>query len=65
MSDVIEKKEIGTAEAARRLGVGRSTIYRLLERRLLPYTQVGLLKKIPAAAVERYLESHRFGALEP
>jgi excisionase family DNA binding protein len=42
-------------EAARRLGVGRSTVYGLLRLGQLPSIKIGRCRRVPAAAVEAFV----------
>ncbi len=46
-------------EAARLLGVGRSTAYELLASGELESVHIGRSRRIPVAAVENYVESLR------
>ena len=48
-----------TVEAARLLGVGRSTVYLLMGEGRLESVKVGGLRRIPAAALEEYVEALR------
>jgi len=47
---------ISTAEAARLLGVSRSTVYRLLKAGALVSVRVGRSRRIPVTALARYLD---------
>jgi excisionase family DNA binding protein len=47
------------AQAAERLGVSESTIWRFLRREQLPSVKVGGRRRIPAAAVGRVVRSAR------
>jgi len=43
-------------EAARALGIGRSKLYALLAAGELPVVRIGRATRIPAAALERWVE---------
>jgi excisionase family DNA binding protein len=42
-------------EAARRLGVGRTTMYALVASGEVPSVQIGRLRRVPAQALDTYL----------
>jgi excisionase family DNA binding protein len=48
-------------EAGRRLGVGRTTIYKLIRSGDLPIVKIGRLTRIPVAALDEFiaLRTHR------
>lgn len=46
-----------TADAARTLGIGRSTLFELLARRQIKARELGTRTLIPAAELSRYVES--------
>ena len=48
-------------QAARKLNVGRSTVYGLLQSGRLESVTVGRLRRVPAAALSRFIESLRNG----
>lgn len=48
-------------EAARLLGVGRSTAYELLAAGQLESVHIGRSRRVPVVAVENYVESLRSG----
>lgn len=44
-------------EAARILGIGRTTVYRLMDRGDLHSVRIGTARRIPRSAIEAYLNS--------
>ena len=51
-------KTLSVPEAGRRyLGIGENASYAAAERGEIPYIQVGRLKRVPVAAMERMLET--------
>ena len=48
-------------EVARMLGVGRSTVYELIVRGQLPVVRIGRLVRVPAAALERWIDQRTSG----
>ena len=48
-------------EAARALGIGRSKLYALLAAGQLPVVRIGRSTRIPAAALERWVEERTAG----
>ncbi len=46
-------------EAARRLGIGRSLMYELLDAGQIESIHVGRLRKVPVAALGEYVERRR------
>jgi excisionase family DNA binding protein len=53
------------AQAARRLGIGRTMLYELMQRGKLPYHQVGRRRLLDPADVERFWEACRVDATTP
>ncbi len=49
--DVVEDGMFRIGEAERFLGLGRSTLYRLMDRGELPYAKIGRTRRIPRRAV--------------
>jgi len=49
-------------EVAALLGLGRSTVYELVQRGELPVIHVGRAVRVPAAALERWVERRRVEA---
>ncbi len=47
--------------AAEALGISRSTLYGLMDRGELEYVKVGRARRIPAAAIERFVSRNTFG----
>lgn len=52
---------IDVNEAARRLSVGRTTIFQLIASGELETIKVGRLRRVPVAALETYVEAQRAG----
>ena len=42
-------------EAARRLGIGRSTAYALLRKRIIASLTIGALRRVPVSELENYI----------
>lgn len=51
------------AQAARKLGIGERTIWRLLQRGELPATRVGRIVRIPVRELEVWIASRTEGAI--
>jgi excisionase family DNA binding protein len=51
-------------EVAALLGLGRSTVYELVQRGELPVIHVGRAVRVPAAALERWVERQTIEAEE-
>lgn len=50
-------------EAARLLGLGRSTVYELLYKGVLPSVHIGTARRIPLAALMQWIADHtEYGA---
>lgn len=45
-------------EAARLLGLGRSTVYEMLYKAELPYVKYGSARRIPYAALQAWIDAH-------
>src|SRR5665811_2203462 len=60
-----EKLLLSVVEAAHRLGVGRSLMYELLGSGQIESMHVGRLHKVPAWALEAFVERQRRGARVP
>lgn len=52
-------------EAARRLGIGRSSMYRLLASGDIESVRVGGLRRIPVPALDDYVDRLRRGTVVP
>jgi excisionase family DNA binding protein len=48
-------------EAAARLGLGRSTLYEMIQRGEIPVVRIGTAVRIPAAALVRWVEAQTEG----
>lgn len=53
MADLAQRRLIGSAEAARRLGVSSKTVRRMCERGELDYVEVGGRYRVPRAELNR------------
>lgn len=50
-------------EAARLLGLGRSTVYELLYKGELPFVRIGAARRIPVVALNQWIADHtEYGA---
>lgn len=47
---------ITVGEAARRLALGRSTIYRLINRGVIPSVRFGRSRRVPVRALARFID---------
>lgn len=47
--------------AAKRLGISRSTIYKLMDSGELPFIQYGNMRRIDPVELEKYRDRHRVG----
>lgn len=56
MIEAREKLLLTPEEAGERLGVGRTQIYDLMRRGELLSVHIGRLRRIPVAALQRYVE---------
>lgn len=60
MFDVVDRHDdrllVSPEEAGRRLSISRSAIYELLAAGELHSVRIGRLRRIPVAALERYIE---------
>ena len=52
-------------EAARVLGIGRSKVYELLAAGELPVVRIGRATRIPAAALQRWVDARTLAGAEP
>jgi excisionase family DNA binding protein len=43
-------------EAAKALGISRASLYTLLMRKEIPVVRVGALRRVPIAALQRYID---------
>lgn len=57
MNEQQEKLTLSVLEAARLLGVGRTTVYQAIKRNEIPHLTVGGRILIPTAALQRLIES--------
>lgn len=60
--DVEERLLIDPREAAKRLSLGRTTVYELLQRGELESISVGRARRIPMDAIEEWLRAKRAAA---
>jgi excisionase family DNA binding protein len=49
---------VRVSEVARRLGICRSSVYKLLEEGEMAYVQIGGIKRIPEEALEAFLQEN-------
>ena len=56
-----EAKVLRMPEAARALGISRSQIYSLAARGEIPIVRIGASLRVPAAALDRWLEENTVG----
>jgi excisionase family DNA binding protein len=54
--DVTGKLLLTAEEAADVLGIGRTTVYRLLARNALPSVKIGASRRIPFVALTEYVD---------
>ena len=54
----LEPLLVRVEEAARLLSLGRSTIYELMDKGELPSVRCGAARRIPVAALRRWVEQH-------
>jgi excisionase family DNA binding protein len=47
---------ITVAEAARRVGLGRTTVYQLIQAGAFPHKRIGRCLRVPAKALEKWAE---------
>ena len=55
-TDIDDRLLLRLPEVAARLGLGRSTVYELIQRGELPVIRVGRAVRVPAAALQRWVE---------
>ena len=58
MRDRFDRQLLRVEEAARVLGIGRSTVYELIGRRELPVIRIGRSTRIPRRRLEDWIERH-------
>ena len=49
---------VRVSEVARRLGICRSSVYKLLEEGEIAYVQIGGIKRIPVEALEAFIREN-------
>lgn len=57
----MEKRTYSAAEAAKSIGVSRSTMYQLMNQQGFPVLHIGKRKVIPISALEKWIENHTGG----
>jgi excisionase family DNA binding protein len=60
-STLFDQGVLTVRQASALSGLGRSTLYGLMERQLLPYLKVGSARRIPKRALLQFLEEHLVG----
>lgn len=48
---------ISVAEAAKRVGLGRTTVYQLIDAGKFPHKRIGRALRVPVKALEQWAES--------
>jgi excisionase family DNA binding protein len=61
----VEQQLLRIEEAARVLGLGRSKTYELVRAGTLPVVHIGSAVRVPAAALERFIEQLQSGDVQP
>lgn len=55
VDEVVKKGAVGIPEAQVILGVGKTAVYDLLKTRKLPFIRINSQRKIPLAALEKFI----------
>jgi len=55
VKEVMEKGSVGIPDAQQILGCGKTVLYDMLKKNVLPFVRVNSQRKIPVAAIEKYL----------
>ena len=63
--NVLAEPLIRTAEVARILGIGVSTVYRLVETRQLPCVRLGSAIRFRRSTLEKLIEAQETRSVEP
>jgi excisionase family DNA binding protein len=63
-SDMDDRLLLRLPEVAARLGLGRSTVYELIQRGELPVIHVGRAVRVPVAALLRWVERQTDAAVD-
>jgi excisionase family DNA binding protein len=61
----MEQILLTVTEAAKRLSLGRATAYQLVQRGELPVVRIGRAVRVPARALDQWVEQHTTGGDEP
>jgi excisionase family DNA binding protein len=63
-TEIDERLLLRLPEVAARLGLGRSTVSELIQRGEVPVVRVGRAVRVPAAALQRWVERQTDGAAD-
>jgi len=58
VAEVMEKGSVKIPDAVRMIGCGKTVVYDMLKRGDLPFVKVRSDRKIPVAAIEKYIKAN-------